>query len=258
MKKIILPIAILAVGAGGMMGLIQSGTSEQRVDVVAAPLQVNTIDVQQQDEQVRIYASGVVQSSHMVNLVPQVQGRIVYTAPGLRAGRRFAKGEIIAKIEAADYELAVAQEHNRVEQAKLNLTIESERQSDAQREWELLGNTGSAPELASRKPQLRLAEITVEAAEAGLKRAKLALSRTVISAPFDSLVQNEQLEIGQVVGASPVASLQGTKQFQVKVSVPTSKMVNILIPDVNSTVGSAVKVMLIIWSVSQLIHEFII
>ena len=57
MKKIILPIAILAIGAGAMMGLIQSGTSEQRVDVVAAPLQVNTIDVQQQDEQVRIYAS---------------------------------------------------------------------------------------------------------------------------------------------------------------------------------------------------------
>ena len=244
MKKIILPILILALGMGAMMGLIQSGTSEQRVDVSSAPLQVNTIDVEQQDEQIRIYASGVVQSSNMVNLVPQVQERIVYTAPDLRAGRRFSKGEIIAKIEASDYELAVAQEHNRVEQAKLNLTIETERQADAQREWELLGNTDSAPELASRRPQLRLAEIAVEAAEAGLKRADLALTRTVIVAPFDSLVQQEQLEIGQVVGASPVASLQGTKQFQVKVSIPTSQLFHILIPDVNSKTGSEVKVVL--------------
>ena len=50
---------------------------------------------------------------------------------------------------------------------KLNFTIEKERELDAQREWELLGNEGDAPELASRKPQLRLAELGVEAAEAG-------------------------------------------------------------------------------------------
>ena len=110
----------------------------------------------------------------------------------------------------------------------------------------MLGNTGSAPELASRNPQLRLAEIAVAAAEAGLKRAELALSRTIITAPFDSLVQQEQLEVGQVVGSSPVASLQGTKQFQVKVSIPTSQLIHILIPDVNSKVGSEVKATLTI------------
>ena len=64
----------------------------------------------------------------------------------------------------------------------------------------MLGNEGEAPELASRKPQLRLAELSVEAAEAGLERAELALARTVLKAPFDCIVRTEQLEMGQVVG----------------------------------------------------------
>lgn len=242
MKKLLMPLVIIIAGAGAMMGLIRSGEAEQRVEVAPTALKVQVISTQQSDETVNIYAAGVVQPSHQVNLVPQVQGRIVYTAQDLRPGRRFSKGETIAKIEAIDYELAVQQEKSRVEQAKLSLAIERERQADAQREWELLGNTGAAPDLASRKPQLRLAEIAVDAANAGLERAELALSRTVIRAPFDGLIQQEQLEIGQVVGGSPVATLQGTEQFQVRISVPTRELPHILIPGVNSESGSTAQV----------------
>ena len=236
--KSFLPIVIIGAGFGAMSALINSGEAEQRVDVIPPPLQVEVIDVSQSEELVKVYASGVVQPSHQVSLVPQVQGKVVYVADGLRSGSRFRKGEVIARIEQADYKLAVAGERSRVEQAKLNLTIEKERELDAQREWELLGNTGEAPELASRKPQLRLAELGVEAAEAGLERAELSLSRTVLRAPFDCIVKAEQLELGQVVGGSPVATLQGTEQFQVRVSVPTTHLPNLHIPGINGDDGS--------------------
>ncbi len=238
MKKIVLPFVIILAGAASMVGLIRSGKAEQRVDVEPPPLQVEVIEANQSEQLVKVYASGVVQASHQVNLVPQVQGRVVYVASDLRPGRRFSKGDTIAKIEQTDYKLAVAQEHSRVEQARLNLTIERERVEDAQREWELLGNTGEAPELAARTPQLRLAEITVEAAEAGLERAELSLSRTVLRAPFDCMIKTEQLEQGQVVGGSPVATLQGTEEFQVRVSVPTSSLSTLLIPGITGDVGS--------------------
>jgi len=246
MKKILLPLVIVLIGGVSMVGLIQSGEAEQRVDVVPPPLQVEIIQAEESEQLVKVYASGVVQPSHQVNLVPQVQGKVVYTATDLRAGRRFDKGDVIAKIEQADYKLAVSQERSRVEQAKLTLTMEKERELDAQREWELLGNTGDAPELASRKPQLRLAELGVEAAEAGLKRAKLALSRTVLKAPFECMIKNEQLEKGQVVGGSPVATLQGTEQFQVRVSVPTSTLSTLLIPGITGEDGSKVDVSFVI------------
>lgn len=241
-KHAILPLGILIAGGVTMGILIKSSEAEQRVDVVPPPLQVEIIEATQSDQLVKVYASGVVQPSHQVNLVPQVQGKIVYVAEDLRAGRRFRKGDVIAKIEQADYKLAVAGERSRVEQAKLNLAIEKEREMDAQREWELLGNKGEAPELASRKPQLRLAELGVEAANAGLERAELALSRTVLTAPFDCIVKTEQLELGQVVGGGPVATLQGTKQFQVRVSVPTNHLPNLHIPGVTGEEGSLAEV----------------
>ncbi len=237
-KTALLPLGIIGVGVAVMGALINSAESEQRVDVVPPPLQVEIIEAVQSEQVVKVYVSGVVQPSHQVNLVPQVQGKVVYVADGLRAGRRFRKGEVIAKVEQADYKLAVAGEHSRVEQAKLNLTIEKERELDAQREWELLGNEGDAPELASRRPQLRLAELGVDAAEASLERAELSLARTVLKAPFDCIVKTEQLEVGQVVGGSPVATLQGTKQFQVRVSVPTSHLPNLHVPGITGETGS--------------------
>ena len=238
MKTALLPLGIIGIGVAVMGALINSAESEQRVDVVPPPLQVEIIEAVQSEQLVKVYASGVVQPSHQVNIVPQVQGKVVYVAEGLRAGRRFRKGEVIAKIEQTDYKLAVAGEHSRVEQAKLNLTIEKERELDAQREWELLGNEGNAPDLASRKPQPRLAELGVEAAQAGLERAEIALARTVLKAPFNCIVKAEQLELGQVVGGGSVASLQGTKQFQVRVSIPTLHLPNLLIPGITGDVGS--------------------
>lgn len=240
-KNVALPIGIVGVGVAVMGTLIVSAESEQRVDVVPPPLQVEIIEAVQSEGVVKLYASGVVQPSHQVNLVPQVQGKVVYVAKGLRSGSRFQKGDVIARIEQTDYKLAVAGERSRVEQAKLNLTIERERELDAQREWKLLGNEGEAPELASRRPQLRLAELGVEAAEAGLKRAELSLARTVLKAPFDCIVKTEQLELGQVVGgaaAGPVATLQGTEQFQVRVSVPTMHLPGLHIPGITGTDGS--------------------
>ena len=164
--------------------LISSAESEQRVDVVPPPLQVEIIEarsIRRRRKGVRLRCRPAQSSSQLGSSGSR---KVVYVAKGLRSGSRFRKGDVIARIEQTDYKLAVAGERSRVEQAKLNLTIEKERELDAQREWELLGNEGEAPELASRKPQLRLAELGVEAAEAGLERAELSLARTVLKAPL--------------------------------------------------------------------------
>lgn len=242
MNKILFPIVILIIGIAAMVALSRSGSAEQRVEPSLAVIQVNTLQVSQSSQNVLVKGSGVVLPSQQVNIVPQVSGKIVSVAANLKPGARFNKGDVLARIEQADYVLGVQQEQNRVEQAKLNLKIEEERQNDAQREWELLGNEGKAPELASRMPQLQLAKSAVDAAEAGLERAELALSRTTIRAPFDSMVKSEQLEEGQVVGGAPVATLQGTSQFWVRVSIPTSELMLIAIPDINAQEGSMVNV----------------
>ena len=242
MKQLIVSIAIIMTGVGIMMAMIKSGDAEQRTEIAPVSIQVQVLDVIMAEQPSKIYASGVVKSSQEVNLVPQVAGKIVTLADGFALGKRFAKGDTIAVIEQTDYKLAVKQEQSRVEQAELNLKIEEKRQIDAQKEWEMLGHTGKAPELASREPQLQLAKINLDAALAGLERANLQLARTALKAPFDCLIKQEQLDIGQVVGGAPVAVLQGTEQFQVRVSIPTAKLSLLDIPGITGTEGSSVQV----------------
>ena len=243
MMRIIIPIVILLIGLGIMSTLIGSAGVEQRSEVPPIELSVKAHRIQGEAQTVEVYSNGTVQPAQQVSIIPQVSGAVVAIADGLQAGRRFKTGEIIAQIDRTDYKLIVEQERARVEQAELNLQIEEERQRGAQREWALLGKEGEAPELASRKPQLALAKINLQSAQAALRRAEVALGRTSIKAPFNSIVQQEQLEVGQVVGgAAPVASLVGTDQYWIRVSVPTARLLDIDIPDVNADVGSLVRV----------------
>ena len=48
---------------------------------------------------------------------------------------------------------------------------------DAQREWELLGNEGEAPELASRKPQLRLAELDLGGSRSWAEKSRTGFEK---------------------------------------------------------------------------------
>ena len=240
MKTFVISILIILLGVGSMIALVNAGGTEQRTDPEVTPLQVEVLNINLEDQQSKIYTSGVVQPSQQINLIPQVSGRIIEVAKGLQAGRRFQKGEIIAQIESADYRLMVRQEKARVEQAKLNLRLEEERQVTAQREWELLGNEGATPELTSRRPHLELMKVNLDAANASLERAELNLSRTTIYAPFNSIVKQEQLDVGQVVGGAPVGILQGTDSFFVRASIPIARLTEITIADTDGEQGSEV------------------
>ena len=54
-------------------------------------------------------------------------------------------------------------------------------------------------ELALRIPHRQKMEAALEAARSRLKEAELSLERTTIRAPFNALVQNESVDLGQLV-----------------------------------------------------------
>ena len=101
---------------------------------------------------------------------------------------RIKKGQPIAWIDSRDYRLALAQEDSRVRKAHLDLDLEKGRGDIAAKEWALLAKSkdakGSA--LALRTPHLEVAKESLRAAESGQARAKLALERTVLRAPFNA------------------------------------------------------------------------
>ena len=112
-------------------------------------------------------------------------------------------------------------------QAQVRLREEESRGRVAAREWALLGTTETEvnKELALRHPQLASAKLNLKAAQANLKMAKLSLERTVIKAPFNAVVQNQAVNLGQRVGpGQPIATLVGTDQWWVTVSMTPERL----------------------------------
>ncbi|NCG19914.1 MAG: efflux RND transporter periplasmic adaptor subunit [Rhodobacterales bacterium] len=233
MIRVLVPVALVGFGVFCAGAMVMMKPTAQRSDpAVVAPL-VEVVVVEHSDQPAQVRARGTVAPAQRVVVIPQVSGELKFVAPQLIPGGRFAKGEVLARIDSRDYQLGVRGEQSRVHQAELELKLEHGRQLIAKREWELLGggrDESSAP-LALRKPQLANVELAVDAAKSGLDRAELALERTRLRAPFNAMVVNESVDLGQVVGPqSQVATLVGTDQFWVNVAVSIDDMSLIVLP----------------------------
>ncbi|MDG1484649.1 MAG: efflux RND transporter periplasmic adaptor subunit [Myxococcota bacterium] len=231
-------VLVLILGVGVTAGMVASRSAEEQTVPEEQSTLVEVIAVSLGEATARVESTGVVAAAQEVSMVPQVSGALTMVSDQLLPGGRFAKGALLARIDSRDYQLAADQERERLQQAEVSLALEQGRQETARREWVLLGNEGEPPDLAARKPQLRSAELALETARSGLKRAELALSRTAIRAPFNAMVLNESADIGQVVGAAPIATLVGTDRFWVNVSVPVEQLSALDIPGVRGERGS--------------------
>ena len=152
-----------------------------------------------------VNVQGEVRPRTDINLTAQVGGRVAELSPAFVDGGEFKKGDMLIKIEDADYRLARTRAQARVAQAEQALRQEQAESDLARRDWEELGN-GSAPsDLTLRKPQLAQAQANYESAKADLDEAKLNLDRATIRAPFDGRVRTRIAGLGQFV--SPGAQL---------------------------------------------------
>jgi RND family efflux transporter MFP subunit len=225
--------------------LVKSRPSAGRSSGAASLPGVEVMEVRSEALPVRIRATGVVTPARQITLSPEVSGRIVEQSSQLLPGGRFRKGELMARIDGRDYEAAVEAEEARLRQAELEWELEQGRGTVAQKEWALLGDQRAPEEarLALREPHRALAEQNLAAARASLARAQHNLARTELRAPFNAMVIDEGIDVGQVVApGTRVATLAGTDRFWILASVPVERMTGILIPGFNAEEGSAVQV----------------
>ncbi len=187
-----------------------------------------------------VTATGLVAPEREVSVIPEVSGRIVFVSDRLVPGGRFEKGEVMARIDARDYELAVDQQRGLVRSSELELEMEGARQEIALAEWRLLGDGGDPSPLVLRQSQLAAAEMNLNANRSALDRAQLGLERTELRAPFNATILSESVDVGQVVGPqSQVARLIGTDNVRILLSVRLEDLELIDVP-LDGRVGSTV------------------
>ncbi len=232
----VVPIVILGLGAGAAAGLFALADTVEKAPPEAPPQPVRVLEVAPETHAAEVLATGVVEASRRVQIVPQVGGRIVSQANSLVPGGRFSAGSILARIDDRDYEIALRQAVSQVHQAELEVQLEAGRKAVAEREWALLGDDRPREEaaLALREPHGEVAATNLEAAEAARDRRELDLERTVLRAPFNSMVVSESLEVGQVVSpGQAVITLIGTDTFWVSVSVGVDKLAWLEVPSLS-------------------------
>jgi RND family efflux transporter MFP subunit len=238
--SLLLIVLVLGAAAGFFVYMKNTKPEAERVTRDDEGILVETTQVARATHEVRIRAQGTVRPARQMVVIPEVGGRVRAQHAQLVAGGRVETNDILLRIDARDYRLAVEASNADVNRAELELQMERGRQAVAQREWTSFGDPEAGERgraLATRDPQLRTAQVGVVAATSSVERARLNLSRTTIRAPFNAMVTAESVEVGQVVGPqSQLATLVGTDEFWVQVSLPIASLANIT---VSETEGSA-------------------
>ncbi len=232
-KKWLIPLIVLLICGFTARFIFNNPPENRRGGKPNAPqmtVQVQTITPTQYT--VVVDSFGTVQPTTQSALVAQVSGQIVYVSPQFRNGGFFEQGDALVRIDPRDYVASVKIAEASLISAKQVLLEEQASAKQAQIDWQRLGNGEPASDLVLRKPQVAAAKARLLSAEAGLTRAKLALERTEIKAPYAGRVLRQLVDFGQVVGNNAkLADIYSTDSVEIRLPINNNDIGLINLPE---------------------------
>jgi len=201
MLRYFLPLGLIVLAVVMVIGMatMAGGKRPERQDSGQAAVLVETIPAQARSLNFIVESQGTVRPRTQTNLVAQVSGIVVSVSNSFVAGGFFRAGEVLLEIDPSDYQTALKRSEAALASRKAKLAEETSRSEQAIKDWRNLGRAGDPPDLVMRKPQLADAMANVLAAEADVDKARRDLQRTKISVPYDGLLRERKVDIGQYV-----------------------------------------------------------
>lgn len=163
---------------------------------------------------VGITANGYVVARTRASVSSRISGRLAWL--GVEEGSVVRRGEILARLDNADYRAALAQTEAERERAAASLVeaeaVRDQLRRDLARGRDLLERNLESrrtvedleSQLAAAEARVNVQAAQVRAAEAAIGVARANLDNTMIRAPFDGTVLRKDAEVGEVV--APVAT----------------------------------------------------
>lgn len=238
---------ILGVGFAVALALVRTKPEVERRPMTIAPPLVEYVEVFPGRRDILIEVAGTPVPAREVLIQSQVAGQVIWKNPKIAPGAQVDQGEVLVRIDPRDYELTLEEQRVALTRAGVELERELALAEVARREWALLKDDTEYSEegrrLALRKPQVENARASLAAAESALEKAKLHLERTVISAPFPSVILVDDVELGGFLSTgAPLVRLAGSEALRVEALVSLEDLSRIAIPGVNADKGSTVTV----------------
>ncbi len=238
-RRRLLTIAGILVGASvvaGVMIMVRPDPPRRPAEPESPIVSVETVVAG--SGPIPVFGAGTVRPRWEIDIAPEVGGKIVAVSPNLQSGGHVSAGEVLVRIDPAEYENRVQQAEADVATQRVALLQAEEEAQIARTEYEQFrarenrrGNAAGPPSpLVLREPQLQAARAALARAEAQLRDAELVLSRTAITSPFDGRVRNEVADLGRLVAVGQSLG-QIYASDAVEVVVPVSDDDAFLIPN---------------------------
>ncbi|WP_416798451.1 efflux RND transporter periplasmic adaptor subunit [Ciceribacter azotifigens] len=215
-----------------MTAVLASGCSDEESKAEAVVRPVKVIEVAAGESGRKLEYSGAVKARYEINLAFRVNGKITERAVDI--GDRVRPGDLLARLDAADYELAVTRAEADLRSAVKQVgTLKLFKQ---RAETLYAKNAASKAELDQRTLAYDQALSTEQSAISALEQAKNQLAYTRLHADMAGIVTAVNGEPGQVVGSgTPVVTVAMDGEKEVQVAVPETEITNFV-------AGAAVKI----------------
>ncbi|MGY0217608.1 efflux RND transporter periplasmic adaptor subunit [Endozoicomonadaceae bacterium StTr2] len=192
---------------------------EQQPEAVKLP-SVTVIPVTVAAAQGVIQSYGEISAVEEVTLSSQVQGQIIWRNPAFVNGGQVAAGAELVRVDPTTYKAALANAEKSLADAALKLQEERNQKHQVELEWERSGLAGKPDALVLRKPQIKVAKASYQAAKAAVAEARRNLDQTVIRSPFAAVILKRSAGKGSYLQqGGAVATLQSSEQAEVSLAL---------------------------------------
>ena len=213
-KRIITPIAIILVAGSVAAAMVWKKREPDKNEVNIPVITVDTVQLKSKDMEFTIASQGNVSPRTETTLVSEISGVVTEVTSGYVVGGFFNKGEILLRVDPSDYEVAVQQARANLLIMQARLDREEAQVEQAKKEWDMSGRPRSAaPSVALRTPYLQEAKANVLFAQADLDKAERKLKQTVIRAPYDGMIKEKRVDVGQYVTSGTQLALTFAVDF---------------------------------------------
>jgi len=200
LKTKLLPLIVIV--AAFLIALIMSAFKPNSLELESPDREVavTTEIINSSKVELQAVSQGTVEPRTSTTLVSEVSGAVLDVAAQFEVGGTFSKGDVLVRLDAADYKVAKQRAEAQLKSAKAQLLTEQAKSVQAKKEWQMTGRPlEDAPVLALRTPFLAEAEARLIQAQAEVTQAELKIQRTIIRAPYAGMVAATHVDMGQYV-----------------------------------------------------------
>ncbi|GGA67529.1 multidrug resistance protein MdtA [Edaphobacter acidisoli] len=214
-RKILVVLIILAAIGAAVWKIhsntvAESATSAKLAAAADRPTPVQVMPVVQKTMPIYLTELGTVTAYYTVTLKTRVDGQLIRV--NVREGQAVRKGELLAEIDPAPYQAALAQAQGQLVKDQANA---ANAQAEASR-YTALFNAGVVSK-ESQQAQVSTAgqaQGSIDADKAAIEAARVNLNYTKITSPIDGVVGLRLVDPGNIVHATDTTGLLVVTQLQ--------------------------------------------